>query len=82
MAVDTQTAKSGGIHVIGASIASLAKFRAKVCAASKTFQIARMQSTLSSMSDHQFAQIGISRSDIPKYAETLMAKDYEADRQV
>ncbi|WP_370399241.1 DUF1127 domain-containing protein [Sulfitobacter sp. JB4-11] len=37
--------------------------------------MARMLSTLSSMSDHQLAQIGISRSDIPKYAETLMVDD-------
>ncbi|WP_259650477.1 MULTISPECIES: DUF1127 domain-containing protein [Roseobacter] len=34
--------------------------------------MARMLSTLSSMSDHQLAQVGISRSDIPKYAATLM----------
>ncbi|WP_366142120.1 DUF1127 domain-containing protein [uncultured Roseobacter sp.] len=37
--------------------------------------MARMLSTLSSMSDHQLAQIGISRSDIPRYAEKLMATE-------
>nr|WP_282120660.1 DUF1127 domain-containing protein [Ruegeria atlantica] len=34
-----------------------------------------MLSTLSSMSDHQLAQIGISRSDIPEYAAKLMANE-------
>lgn len=75
MTVDTQTAKSDGVHVIGVSIALLAKFEAKLHAALKALQMARMLSTLSSMSDHQLAQIGISRSDIPKYAEKLMAKE-------
>tara|TARA_R110000850_G_scaffold109051_5_gene221818 strand:- start:332 stop:628 length:297 start_codon:yes stop_codon:yes gene_type:complete len=43
-----------------------------------TAQVARMISTLSRLSDNQLAQIGISRSDIPKYAETLMATDQKA----
>lgn len=37
-------------------------------------QTARMLSTLSNMSNEQLAQIGISRSDIPTYAKTLMAR--------
>ncbi|MBU2981495.1 DUF1127 domain-containing protein [Lentibacter algarum] len=37
------------------------------------FQTARMMSVLSSMSDYQLKQIGISRSDIPNYAEVLVA---------
>ncbi len=37
-----------------------------------TLQTARMMSTLSSLSDTQLSQIGISRSDIPEYAAKLM----------
>ncbi|AXI44282.1 hypothetical protein C1J02_08705 [Sulfitobacter sp. SK011] len=48
---------------------------AKAHSAMRTLQMARMLSTLSNMSDHQLAQIGIQRSDIPKYAETLMAEE-------
>ena len=51
----------------------LARIAAKSHAALKALQIARMQSTLLNMSDYQLTQIGVSRSDIPKYAETLMA---------
>ncbi|MGJ8628740.1 MAG: DUF1127 domain-containing protein [Sulfitobacter sp.] len=39
----------------------------------KAVQTARMKSTLSDMSDHQLVQIGISRSEIHKYAESLMS---------
>lgn len=51
------------------------KAMAKARAALRALQMARMLSTLSNMSDYQLAQIGISRSDIPKYAETLMANE-------
>jgi uncharacterized protein YjiS (DUF1127 family) len=37
--------------------------------------MARMLSALSNMSDYQLAQIGISRSEIPEYAEKLMADE-------
>lgn len=62
-------------HAFAAPLALLARIGAKAHAGLKALQMARMLSTLSSMSDHQLAQIGISRSDIPKYAETLMADD-------
>lgn len=45
----------------------------KAHSALNTIQTGRMVSTLSDMSDHQLSQIGIQRSDIPKYAETLMS---------
>lgn len=79
MAVNTQTAKSDSGHAVTASVALLARFGTKAMAkargALRSLQMARMVSTLSNMSDYQLAQIGISRSDIPKYAETLMAND-------
>ena len=51
------------------------KAMAKARSALRTLQMARMLSTLSSMSNHQLAQIGITRSDMPKYAEKLMADE-------
>ena len=48
---------------------------AKVKSGLRAVQMARMLSTLSSMSDRQLAQIGIQRSDIPQYAKTLMAEE-------
>ena len=62
-------------HAFAAPLALLASLRAKAHAGLKALQMARMLSTLSSMSDHRLAQIGISRSDIPKYAATLMEND-------
>ena len=56
-------------------LSMLAWLGGKANSALKTMQVARMMSTLSNMSDHQLAQIGIQRSDIPKYAETLMANE-------
>ena len=55
--------------------ALFASFRAKAGSILRSVQMGRMISTLSSMSDSQLSHIGISRSDIPKYAETLMEKD-------
>ncbi len=37
-----------------------------------SLQVARMMATLSNMSDHQLAQIGINRSEISDYAEKLV----------
>ena len=51
------------------------KALAKTRTLKKSLQMARMMSVLSSMSDDQLFQIGISRSEIPKYAKTLMADD-------
>lgn len=41
----------------------------------RSLQHARMMSTLSRMSDAQLTRIGITRSDIPRYADSLMAKE-------
>lgn len=73
MAFSSETATHGRNPLIATSIAALIRVRTKAKAILKTLQLARMISTLSSMSDHQLAQIGITRSDIPKYAEELMA---------
>jgi uncharacterized protein YjiS (DUF1127 family) len=75
MTVNTQPAETGSRHAFNGLISLLVTFGAKANATLRTLQMARMMSTLSSMSDYQLAQIGISRSDIPKYAETLMAKE-------
>jgi uncharacterized protein YjiS (DUF1127 family) len=75
MAFSTQTATADRGAVAATSIVLLVRIRAKAHAALKALQMARMLSTLSNMSDYQLAQIGISRSDIPKYAETLMADE-------
>ena len=60
-------------------LASLARFGRNVMAKAKSglraVQMARMLSTLSKMSDAQLAMIGIQRSDIPRYAATLMAHE-------
>tara|TARA_R110002094_G_C4858530_1_gene207478 strand:+ start:644 stop:829 length:186 start_codon:yes stop_codon:yes gene_type:complete len=56
-------------------VSILARFGTNAHSAMKTLQMTRMLSTLSNMSDHQLTQIGIQRSDIPKYAESLMAND-------
>lgn len=51
------------------------KTMAKTRSFTKSLQMARMMSVLSSMSDYQLVQIGISRSEIPKYAKSLMADE-------
>lgn len=48
------------------------KFRANARLAVRAVQTARMVSTLMNMTDNQLAQVGISRSEIPQYAEKLM----------
>ena len=45
--------------------------RSKTASVVHTLQVARMMSVLSEMSDTQLAQIGITRSDIPRYAASL-----------
>lgn len=89
MAVSSQTAGSGTRQTVG-TLTALAKavpsfwatatqcaMKAKAHAQSALtgLQTARMMSTLSSMDDNQLAQIGISRSDIPHYAERLMVRE-------
>lgn len=73
MAISTHRAGPERGPVVGTSISFLAWFGTKAKAALKAVQMARMHSTISHMSDFQLAQIGISRSDIPKYAAKLMA---------
>ncbi|WP_254441343.1 DUF1127 domain-containing protein [Ruegeria atlantica] len=75
MAANTQTAGTDRGHAIALSISFLARIGATANAAFKALQTARMLSTLSNMNDHQLAQIGISRSDIPEYAAKLMANE-------
>ncbi|MEL6523948.1 MAG: DUF1127 domain-containing protein [Pseudomonadota bacterium] len=79
MAFSSHTDGSERLHAPAALGALLARFGrsalTKARIALKTLQMARMMSSLSNMSDHQLAQIGISRSDIPNYAEKLMAND-------
>lgn len=53
----------------------LARFGAKAKSTLKALQMARMLSVLSNMTDYHLGQLGIQRSDIPKYAETLMANE-------
>lgn len=48
------------------------KFLRGTHAAVRSLQVARMMATLCDMSDHQLTQIGITRSEIPDYAEKLM----------
>ena len=56
-------------------VSILERFGTKAKSVLNALQMARMLSTLSNMSDHQLAQIGIQRSDIPKYAETRIANE-------
>lgn len=55
--------------------AFLARFGRGAKSTLTTLQTARMMSVLSDMSDQQLAQIGISRSDIPEYAERLILEE-------
>ncbi|MEY8099027.1 DUF1127 domain-containing protein [Falsihalocynthiibacter sp. S25ZX9] len=85
MTVNSNMAEPNGRHRGTAAIsfskithgflAILARFRANAKSTLKVLQMARMMSVLSNMSDHQLAQIGIQRAEIPKYAETLMANE-------
>ncbi|WP_245744625.1 DUF1127 domain-containing protein [Aliiroseovarius sediminilitoris] len=61
------------LHLVTVRIGSKALAKAHI--ALKALQMTRMLSTLSKLSDHQLAQIGITRSDIPSYAEKLMKDD-------
>ncbi|SEW04766.1 protein of unknown function [Aliiroseovarius sediminilitoris] len=75
MAFSTHTAGPERGNVVGTSIALLAWVGTRAKAALKALQMARMLSTLANMTDYQLAQIGISRSEIPEYAEKLMADE-------
>lgn len=79
MTLSTQVSASGGHHAnifSGAKhgfVSALATFGEKARVALNVFQVARTMSALSNMTNEQLAQIGIKRSDIPDYAETLIA---------
>lgn len=69
------TASTSFSKIAHSFVSLLAWIGAKAHSALKSLQMARMLSTLANMSDHQLAQIGIQRSDIPKYADKLMAEE-------
>lgn len=75
MAVNAQPYTTDRDHGIAALFAVFRGIGAKATSGLRALQTARMQETLSRMSDHHLEQIGISRSDIPNYAEKLMAKE-------
>lgn len=75
MVVSIQSTKPDRSQATIISVALLTRIGAWAHAALRTLQMARMLSMLSNMSDHQLAQIGISRFEIPKYAEKLMAEE-------
>ena len=78
MAVSSHSAGSGVRHITNI-LAILADFGTKTLAKGKTalklLQTARMMSALSNMTDHQLDEIGISRSEIPQYAEKLIGTE-------
>lgn len=69
MAVSEQFSGSGAIP------AFFARLRDRAAGVVKALQAARMVSVLGEMSDSQLAGIGITRSDIPRYAAYLIADD-------
>jgi uncharacterized protein YjiS (DUF1127 family) len=48
----------------------------KTIAGVRAFQRARLTSTLAQLRDDQLKYIGISRSEIPQYAESLLTGDH------
>ncbi len=75
MAVSTHPIGSNRHHGASTPDTILVKIGAKARAALKALQVARMASTLSNMHDGQLKQIGITRAEIPKYAEKLIAEE-------
>lgn len=75
MASDAQPIRHDSTRVVSAVLVPFTRFAAIASEIVRTLQMGRMLSTLSSMSDEQLKQIGISRSEILPYAEKLMAKD-------
>ena len=79
MAFNSHTTGSDRRHALTAAAPLLIGFArnaaAKARGVVKTLQTARMMSTLSNMRDDQLAEMGLLRSDIPDYAEKLMAED-------
>ncbi|MBT8418701.1 MAG: DUF1127 domain-containing protein [Silicimonas sp.] len=86
MAFNSQSARS---HHQPATAAAVSKFLVQLgsdlAATAKSFlramQMARMMSSLAEMSDRQLAEIGITRSQIPQYAEKLLAQETDGKDQ-
>ncbi len=82
MAAKSQSVRFINRHAITASATTSgfltdlgAKTLASVKSTLRALQTARMMSVLASMSDAQLAQIGITRCEIPRHAEKLIADD-------
>ncbi|MGB3243560.1 MAG: DUF1127 domain-containing protein [Sulfitobacter sp.] len=74
--VTPATTWSTHVSNLGAVLAGFGrKAQVKTISVIRALQSARMLSTLTNMSDYQLAEIGISRSDIPRYAEKLMENE-------
>ena len=82
MAFDPQPARSHG-QTATACFTAVSRFLAQLgsdfATSAKSFlrvmQMARMMSSLANMTDPQLAAIGITRAQIPQYAEKLMAQE-------
>lgn len=88
MALDPQPVRPHGQTAITYSTAVsrfLAQSGSGFAATAKSFlrsmQMARMMSRLANISDPQLAAIGIARSQIPQYAEKLMAQETDGKNQ-
>lgn len=81
MAFDARTAATGGgLTALTTSFAAaiprfFATLRMKGASWLKAVQLARMKSVLMSMNDEQLAQIGIIRTEISRYAKSLISDD-------
>lgn len=77
MAANAQTTDFAGHHIAQTIMASLSASGTRLMTGLRgmvrSLQTARMMTVLANMSDHQLEQIGITRADIPVYAETLIA---------
>lgn len=80
MTFNSRTEPTGGYTALFSGLAAaVSKFfvRLRINGASwlRALQLARMKSVLMSMSDEQLAQIGIIRTEISRYAKSLMSDD-------
>ncbi|MGH1576252.1 hypothetical protein [Planktotalea sp.] len=72
LATDTPTRFLDGFPSKALTFAK--RFKASAAKFVHNLQVARMLSTLSTMSDQELTHIGITREGIPEYAKRLMAK--------
>ncbi len=75
MAFNSHTTQHFGADAMAALAGFWSKVKTGAASALHSVQMGRMISTLSYMTDGQLDQIGITRSEIPTYAERLMAKE-------